>query len=75
MELTQVWRDMLKEADIIISILPEDQLGHCVVTRDGELFKGAPEVLKEQLEAGEIFFQPDTIRGSWPRVKSPATNV
>jgi hypothetical protein len=68
-ELSRIWRTMLKETENIISLLPEDHLGCCIVTRNGELFAGTASELDEQLKAGDILFHYGTIRGSWPSLK------
>jgi hypothetical protein len=69
-ELSQTWRTMLSQAEKIITLLPEEKLGHCVVTLQGTLFDGSIEVLNAKLDAGELLFHPGSIQGAWPRVKS-----
>jgi hypothetical protein len=67
-ELGQVWRNMLCEAPEIIALLPEDQIGKCVTTRDGTLFTGTATELKARLQANDICFHAGCIRGTWPNI-------
>jgi hypothetical protein len=66
--LGQLWRRMLREAVEIIALLPEDQVGQCVMTRDQNLFAGSPDELKAGLDGNSICFHAGCIRGAWPRI-------
>jgi hypothetical protein len=69
-KLSQTWRSMLHEATEMIALLPEDKIGHCVITRDGNLFTGTSNELNASLQANAILFHPGCIRGAFPRISS-----
>lgn len=68
-QLRQVWQEMLLEAREMIALLPEDQIGTCVTTRDGTLFTGTASELKASLQANNIFFHEGCICGAWPVIR------
>lgn len=68
-ELGQSWRQMLLEAHGIAAVLSEDHVGQCVMGRDGRLFNGTPEALKDALATNAILFHDGTVRGAWPAVQ------
>jgi len=70
MELSHTWRRMLREAGEMIALLPEDQIGHCVMTRDRNLFAGTSDELKNSLQMNAIHFHPGCIRGAWPTISA-----
>lgn len=70
--LSLTWRKMLSEAAEITALLPEDQIGHCVMTRDGDLFTGTSAELKKGLRTDALHFHPGCIRGAWPTI-APST--
>jgi hypothetical protein len=65
-ELGQTWRTMLREAKDMIALLPEDQIGNCIITPKGTLFTGTLDDLKTSLQENVIHFHPGCIRGAWP---------
>jgi len=67
-ELCRTWRNMLLEAGEMIASLPEDQIGSCVITREGDLFTGTSEALKSSLLANAILFHKGCVRGAWPKI-------
>jgi hypothetical protein len=67
-ELRDVWRSMLREAPEMIAILPEDQIGKCITTRDGTIFFGTATELKAGLQSNDICFHTGCIRGAWPSI-------
>jgi len=67
-ELSQTWRKMLREAAEMIALLPEDQTGTCVTTRDGQLFSGTVQELEASLQAQDLYFHTGCVRGAWPRI-------
>jgi hypothetical protein len=69
-ELRKTWQQMLDEAREMIALLPEDHVGKCIATLDGDLFRGTAVELKARLEAKEIFFHEGCIRGAWPVIAS-----
>ena len=65
--LGRQWHEMVADAELIVSILPEQEAGKCVLTKDGDIFSGAVLLLQEALDAGEIYFHEGRIRGAFPR--------
>ena len=45
--LSRTWHTMLSEAERIVTLLPPERAGTCVVGEDGELFRGSPEDLED----------------------------
>lgn len=68
--LSRTWRAMLAEGEAMIALLPEDHVGRCVMTRDGNLFKGSLHSLEEALEANTLAFHAGSVRGAWPQLAS-----
>jgi hypothetical protein len=66
------WRSMLREAAEIIDLLPEHQIGRCVMTLDKNLFTGTPAELKTGLQKNDLHFHAGCIRGAWPTI-APST--
>jgi hypothetical protein len=62
------WHAMLREAEELISALPPEAAGTCVMDREGKLYSGAPAELLEQLRAGALRFHAGSIRGSFPQI-------
>ncbi len=61
------WHAALSEADQVISILPPDDAGKCVITCDGKLFRGNSNELADALSKCNVLFHGGRIGGSWPR--------
>jgi hypothetical protein len=68
-ELGKRWRTMLREADDTASRLPEDRVGTCVLTRNGELLRVTGDALASAVENDAIIFHEGSIRGAWPRLR------
>jgi hypothetical protein len=66
--LSRKWREILKEAGRLISLLPYAQAGKCVLDAEGRLFRGGEADLARALESGGVRFHPGSIGGSFPRV-------
>jgi hypothetical protein len=60
------WHETLARAKAICGRLPADELGQCIVTRDGELFRGTEDELAVALTSQRIKYHPGRIGGSWP---------
>lgn len=69
-EMAKTWRTMLREADDIATRLPEDSVGTCVLTRNGELFKGTLDALQQAVENDTLVFHEGAIHGAWPRLRA-----
>lgn len=59
---------LLDRARHIVSVLPPDQIGKCVLTRTGELFTGDAEEAKRALAGGDISFHAGRLRGAFPQI-------
>ena len=68
--LCRKWHDMIWKARETVKLLPSEEVGKVVMTRDGELFRGDDEALKEALKAGELVFHEGRIGGAWPQIVS-----
>lgn len=64
--LGERWRRELSSADAICDALPVDALGTCVVSTDGELFRGDLGTLQEALRGQRLRYHHGTIGGAWP---------
>lgn len=65
-ELCRFWHEEIERARETVKLLPPDEVGKVVMTREGELFKGSDECLKAALAADEIVFHEGVIGGAWP---------
>lgn len=66
--MVKTWRMMLREADDIAALLPEDHVGTCILTRNGDLFDGTLDVLQLAVENDMLVFHEGAIRGAWPHI-------
>ncbi len=65
-DLSRRWAGMLTEANEVIDRLPVSHVGTCVMTRAGELFRGAPSDIDEALARDDLHFHRGRIRGALP---------
>ncbi len=63
---SHTWRTMLEQAREIISVLPADAVGKCVLDRRGLLYAGTPDRLRADIAAGALVFHEGSIRGALP---------
>jgi hypothetical protein len=63
------WHELLEEAHRIIELLPPTEVGRAVLSASGELYKGAPGHLGQDLSADRIRFHRGSIRGVWPTLR------
>jgi hypothetical protein len=63
------WHEMLDSARQIVKRLPSEEIGTCIVSRAGELFKGDVDFLVQELNNKAVSFHAGRIGGSWPIVK------
>jgi hypothetical protein len=62
------WQEILRQARDIVTALPADRSGMCVLDRSGALSNaGAPDLLT-QLENNAIVFHAGSIRGAYPQI-------
>jgi len=66
--LSRRWHALLDSARHVVAALPAEEVGCCVLTDTGELFRGDPLVLRTALDGGRLRFHPGSIRGALPRV-------
>jgi len=66
--LSRRWHAMVAEAREIVDALPPDEVGRCVLGRDGPLFRGDAAALRRALDAGTLLFHPGHIRGALPHL-------
>lgn len=67
--LASQWHAALQEGRTLVRALPPDEVGKCVLSRDGELFREGPESLGDALTRGGLLFHAGRIRGAWPEVR------
>jgi len=69
------WHVILQEAALICDLLPTAEVGTCVITTAGELYRGLAADLSTALENGHVLFHGGTIRGVLPRIKGPVNGT
>jgi len=67
--LSRRWHEALFAARAVITHLPADAAGSCVLTASGDLCQAGPADLPERLSAGDVRFHEGRIRGALPRLK------
>ncbi len=68
-QLGRTWHRMLDSAREIVSLLPPDEAGTCVLDGSGGLFRGSPSEIRRSLREGRLVFHRGRIRGALPRLK------
>lgn len=68
-QLSQNWRQMLAEAREIVALLSPDEVGKCVLDREGRVFCGHPLRLRSALAENCLQFHFGSIRGALPRLR------
>ncbi len=63
------WHEALRSARATCSVLPRNHLGTCVVTSEGQLFRGSAGEIGPALDAGRVAFHAGRIGGAWPSVR------
>jgi len=64
--LGELWHEILQTARVLCRQLPARELGKCVISRDGELFRGSAEQLPEAIKSQKVGFHQGRLGGSWP---------
>ena len=67
-KLSREWHAMIDAARTTISLLPLEEVGKAVLTKDGALFNGSDEQLSAAMKAGEVVFHKGRICGAWPQI-------
>ena len=69
-ELARAWRRILDSAREIVSLLPPEEVGTCVLAASGGLFRGTPAEILGALREGGIVFHRGRIRGALAQLKA-----
>jgi hypothetical protein len=67
-ELSRRWHEMIARGRQMVSSLPSDEAGRCVLTIDGKLFEGGVAELRAALAGDELHFHEGSIGGVLPRM-------
>jgi hypothetical protein len=67
-DLSRRWKAMLDSARAVVSILPAEEVGTCVLAATGTLFRGSPDELRAAVRGGRLHFHAGRIRGALPRL-------
>ena len=70
-ELASRWHAILSEARATIRALPPEEVGKCVLDRDGRLFRGHSSTLLAPSARSELMFHAGAIRGALPQLVTP----
>jgi hypothetical protein len=70
-QLSVRWGEILREAHEIIDSLPVQEVGRCVMSKQGGLFSGTAEDATRALTAQELVFHTGSIRGAMPSCVAP----
>jgi hypothetical protein len=70
-KLSRTWHEALDAAKQVIALLPPNELGKCVLTANGELYRGDVSGLQSSLERDEVVFHAGSIRGAFPEIRRP----
>ncbi len=69
-ELATRWHAILSEARATIRLLPPNEVGKCVLDREGRLFRRHSSALIAPGVGGELVFHAGAIRGALPQLAS-----
>lgn len=67
--LSRRWHQMLEGAGAVITRLPAEQVGKCVLTREGDLCKAEPGDIDSLVSTQRVRFHEGRIRGALPQLK------
>lgn len=68
-KLSRTWKTALREAEEMVTMLPSENLGDCILDRAGAVFRGSVSALRAALDADEIVFHAGAVRGVWPLLR------
>ena len=68
-ELGRRFAEMLDAAAELHDLLPPDEVGRCVLTVGGGLFRGGPDELDAALRDSSLLFHAGRLRGAFPEVR------
>lgn len=64
--MSQRWKAMLQEAQMLIELLPPDEVGTCLLDVEGALYQGGLDALHRALANGHLRFHRGCMRGAYP---------
>lgn len=67
-ELASRWSSIVRDAEPLIDVLPADEIGCCVLSRAGELFKGGVAQTAAALAGEALVFHRGKIGGAMPQI-------
>ena len=68
-DLAVRWKQMLREAEEIVDILPADNVGTCVLDSEGNLLRASAAELKVLLASDKVRYHAGCLRGAYPVIK------
>ena len=68
-DISARWHAAIQEAREIVSALPAEAAGKCVLDHEGRLEKASALALPDELSAGRVTFHEGSIRGAFPDVR------
>jgi hypothetical protein len=71
-DISARWHAAIQEAREIVSALPAEEAGKCVLDHEARLQKASGPRLPDELSAGRVTFHQGSIRGAFPEVRRPA---
>lgn len=72
-KISSQWHAAVDDARKIVSALPADEAGKCVLDHESKLGRVPGSALPAELSAGRVAFHEGSIRGAFPDVRRPAT--
>ncbi len=67
-ELSKKWHLLLDEAKAVLEMLPPEEIGACVLTQQGSLYRGRAAELAKEIDERNLLFHSGSIRGALPRI-------
>jgi hypothetical protein len=67
--LGKQWHQALSEAQVIVDCLPESKAGMAALDAAGNLYRGGPALLPDDLRHDRVLFHSGRIRGVWPTIR------
>jgi hypothetical protein len=68
-DLARRWTALLAAAAQVHDLLPPEEVGKCVLSSAGDLFRGGPDELRAALADARLRFHAGRIRGAYPQTR------
>jgi hypothetical protein len=68
-DLARRWAALLATAAQVHDLLPPEEVGKCVLSSAGDLFRGGPDELRAGLGDARVRFHAGRIRGAYPQTR------